>query len=346
MLSALDLPEPPPALVEATQSADPEVRKRAAQAIEAIRARPTARGRAFASKGQIDLFVASTRAWELPPEDERLWQPAFDLANVLAKKSKFGWWPPLDHRRQFGSLAEFRKEPFQRFLRSDQPHEQEKAFPSGQSMGHYPGGIMAPGVSSPVALSSNIIVSRGDTRANTCLATSMVFANGNVVVGTHLSDAIIVCDGDVTVEDRILETLIVARGNIHAKAFATGSALVAGGTIKLDKPRPAGAALANSLLKENDPNAFGFVTFFELSTVGLEVKVAEKAVTVAAVAEGKAFAKAGVKVGDVLAEVNGKKPDSAESLRRLLRDALAIGDATVTLKRNDKTETVKVSLPE
>jgi hypothetical protein len=33
-------------------------------------------------------------------------------------------------------------------------------------------------------------------------------------------------------------------------------------------------------------------------------------------------------------------------LRRLLRDALAIGDATVTLKRGDKTETVKVTLPE
>ena len=53
-----------------------------------------------------------------------------------------------------------------------------------------------------------------------------------------------------------------------------------------------------------------------------------------------------MKVGDVVAAVNGTKPDSAESLRRLLRDALALGDATVTLKRGDTTETVKVSLPD
>jgi S1-C subfamily serine protease len=72
----------------------------------------------------------------------------------------------------------------------------------------------------------------------------------------------------------------------------------------------------------------------------------DKAVQVSTVADGKAFAKADVKVGDIVMEVNGKKPTDAESSRRLLRDALAIGDATVKLKRGDATETVKVSLPE
>ena len=62
--------------------------------------------------------------------------------------------------------------------------------------------------------------------------------------------------------------------------------------------------------------------------------------------DGKPFADGGVRVGDIIANVNGKKPDSAESLRRLLRDALAIGDATVKLQRGDRIETVKVSLPE
>jgi hypothetical protein len=44
--------------------------------------------------------------------------------------------------------------------------------------------------------------------------------------------------------------------------------------------------------------------------------------------------------------VNGSKPDSAESLRRLLRDALAVGDATVTVRRGDKVEKLRVVLPE
>ena len=45
-------------------------------------------------------------------------------------------------------------------------------------------------------------------------------------------------------------------------------------------------------------------------------------------------------------DVGGKKPTDAESLRRLLRDALALGDAAVKLKRDTDTHSVKVALPE
>jgi len=89
-----------------------------------------------------------------------------------------------------------------------------------------------------------------------------------------------------------------------------------------------------------------FVKFFELPHVGVDVKVTDKAVVVAKVADNKAFAAAGVEIGDVITAVNGKKPDDAESLRRLLRDALALGDAAVVVRRGDRTETLKVSLPE
>ncbi len=97
---------------------------------------------------------------------------------------------------------------------------------------------------------------------------------------------------------------------------------------------------------EEHRKPLGYITFFELSTVGIEAKAAGKAVQITAVADDKPFAAAGVKVGDVVTAVNGKTPDSPESLRRLLRDALAIGDATVQIRRGDKTATVKVSLPE
>ena len=83
-----------------------------------------------------------------------------------------------------------------------------------------------------------------------------------------------------------------------------------------------------------------------LGVFALVAAVADKAVPVTSVTGGKPFSQAGVRVGDIIAEVNGKKHDSPESLRRLLRDALAIGEATVKLQRGDKTETVKVVLPE
>jgi hypothetical protein len=46
---------------------------------------------------------------------------------------------------------------------------------------------------------------------------------------------------------------------------------------------------------------------------------------------------------DLVESVN--RPESEESLRRLLRDALAVGDAAVTVRRGDKVVSLKVSLP-
>lgn len=97
---------------------------------------------------------------------------------------------------------------------------------------------------------------------------------------------------------------------------------------------------------EKESNPLGFITFFELRRIGLEVKTAKGAVKGAAVKAGLPSETAGLKVGDTILDVNGKKPADAESLRRLLRDALAIGDATGKLQRGDKTVTVKLSLPE
>jgi hypothetical protein len=347
-LAALDLPEPPPELVRALQSPNPEVRQRAEQAIRAIRQRaidPMLKpGRTFAAGGRVDLFVAATAAWKLEADDDRLWQPALDLAHQVVKKAEYSWWPPEDCKRAFSSMAEFRKSFNPRFIRADQPHQQEKVL-NGFPLGRYPGGIMAPGVSSPVALGNNIIVSRGEVRAVTRLGSSIAYANGDVTAGT-LNGLVLICDGNVTVKDHIEPALVIARGNIQAGSYASRSFLVAGGSVKLGKPDPLGGKIWPCVVKENETNPLGYITFFELSTVGVEVKVVDKAVQVSAVTNGQPFAKAGVRVGDVVTEVNGKKPDSAESLRRLLRDALAIGDATVKLRRGDKTETVKVALPE
>ncbi|MCI0701574.1 MAG: PDZ domain-containing protein [Planctomycetia bacterium] len=373
-LASLNLPEPPLVLLRALESPSPEVRLRADEAIRAIRVRATnsmlKTGRAFASKGRIDLLVAATASWKLNAEDDRLWQPALDLASMVVKKAEFAWWPPAACPNGFGSVAGFRESFHPRFIRSDQPHQHEKLRRAGDPQSYYPSGIMTPGVSSPLGLVDNIIVSRGDVGPVARIDYSVVYANGDVTVVGYLANTILICDGDVTIEDHISNALVVARGNIRAGSFATGSTLVVGGTIKCGLPNPAEKKVANvgkenlgpppikgmfvgradkrfaNVIEEKQTNPLGFITFFELSRIGLEVKVADGAVKVAAIAAGKPSEKAGVKVGDIILEVNGKKPTDAESLRRLLRDALAIADATVKLQRGDKTETLKVALPE
>jgi S1-C subfamily serine protease len=207
--------------------------------------------------------------------------------------------------------------------------------------------VQAPGLASPTGIIGNLIVSRGDVRTGKTVQSSVIFANGNVTVQGYIGSSVIVSDGDVTVLDRdISQSLVVARGNIKVKGFASGATLIAGGKITVETERKVVVESQYNVIKENELNPLGYITFFELSRIGLEVKAADQLVTLSGVTAGSTGAKAGLKVGDTILEVNGKKPDSAESLRQLLRDSLAIGDATVKLQRGDKTETVKVALPE
>jgi S1-C subfamily serine protease len=211
---------------------------------------------------------------------------------------------------------------------------------------YYQEAIQAPGVVTAKSITNNLIVSRGSVQAETIVQGSVIFANGDVTSQGMLS-SVIVCDGDVrATHDTIVQTLIVARGSIIVKGAARGANLIAGGKVILGDAREPKNDAHYNVIKENESKPLGFITFFELSTAGLEVKAADKVVQVSAIAKDKPCEKAGLKVGDTILEVNGKKPDSAESLRRLLRDALAVGDASVKLKRGNDALTVKLSLPE
>jgi S1-C subfamily serine protease len=208
--------------------------------------------------------------------------------------------------------------------------------------------IQSAGISGPDPLYA-LGVSRGPVSVRGIIG-SLVLATGDVTSGDDVSESVVICDGDVHVKGNVGRSLIIARGSISIKGTTETNTLIAGGTVTIGKPReptnPRAEMSSRDIIEEKAKKPLGYITFFELSTVGVEVKVADKAVTVAAIADGKTFAAAGVRVGDIVTAVNGQKPDSAESLRRLLRDALALGDATLTLNRGDKTQTVKVALPE
>ena len=155
----------------------------------------------------------------------------------------------------------------------------------------------------------------------------------------------LVCDGDVEVKGRVDGSVVIARGDIQVTHIVLNSTVIAGGKCAFTSPQASDPRF-NNILKSNDPNPLGFVTFFELSRIGVEVATTDKVVRITDVADAKAFVLAGAKVGDVVEGVNGTKPDSAESLRKLLRDALAVGDAAVKVTRGDAAHTLRVVLPE
>jgi hypothetical protein len=305
-----------------------------------------ARSKNFAEQGRIDLFVVATAALKLKTDDLRLWEPAADVGRKLIEKAEMkGDRKPQDTPSSFKDFATYLEDWKPTFTRTDETYfrpDPDKAIPP---RAFYYEVIQAPGVVDPGGIASCLILSRGGVQAGTGIAASVVFANGDVTARTIMQSVIIVCDGDVTVAERqIGRSVIVARGNITAPAAGTVT-LMAGGKVTLEhKPVNRGGG-PPSLIMEKQSKMLG-VTFFELATVGLEVKAAEKVVGVANVAARSAAQKAGLKAGDAILEVGGKKPDSAESLRRLLRDALAVGDATVKVRRGRDTLSVKMSLPE
>ena len=349
-LSAMAV-DPPPEVLAALKSLNLDRRDRAARIVQAMRWSKAAtrlpRGQRFAEQGQVDLFVAATAVWDLRPDDDRLWEPAVDFGRRLIEKADMkGDRKPHNCPSSYKDFATYLERCKLRFKRFDELYTRGDPRDADPPVLNFKEAIQAPGMVSSTGITSNLIVSRGSVQTEKGIHQSVVFANGDVTAPGGLYSSVLVCDGDVTVANRdVTQVLVVARGNITVKGFAARAVLVAGGKVTIGEPQKVPPEDFN-VFRENESNPLGYVTFFELHRVGLEVKAADGAVTVAKVAAGSACEKAGLKVGDVILEAGGKKPADAEALRRLLRDALAVGDANLKLKRSDKIETVKVVLPE
>jgi hypothetical protein len=278
---------------------------------------------------------------KLKADDSSLWAPALEVgARAITKAGLTGDRKPHGCPARAKDFAAYRAAFNPRLIRTDGVYAR-----SEKDTAILFGAVQAAGVAEPQSMHV-FAVSRGPVSAKGVIRQSLILATGDVTSGDDMSNSVVICDGDVRVNGNMWVCLVIARGKITVGGRTDASTLIAGETVTTTKPLERVVEGLENIIQEKETKPLGYITFFELSTVGVEVKAAGKAIQVSAVADGKPFAKAGVRVGDVVAEVNGKKPDSPESLRRLLRDALAVGDATVKLQRGDKTETVKVTLPE
>jgi hypothetical protein len=356
-LSTLSVDAPPPELLEALKSPNAEIQDRARRAIFAlkehiVRERERVvlsrlpRVERFAKRGQVDLYVAATAATKLKAKDDRLWLPALEISGRAATKAglKGDFLPngPLWTK----DFPAYRKN-----VIHDKMTRTEGVFTRGEKDYFvFRGAVLAAGVDEPHSF-EGLIVSRRAVHVRKSLSNSLVIVTGDVIVRESLGKTAVICDGNVHVGLGMGSCFVIARGDVTVEGASNLNTVIAGGKVTLKNPitQTEASKLQYDMedrVLSNATRPLGFITFFELSTVGIEVSAVDKAVKVAAIERGKPFDHAGVWVGDVITEVNGMRPDSAESLRRLLRDALAIGDAAVKLQRGEKTVTVKVALPE
>ncbi len=354
-LSALAFDPPPPELLAALKSSGLDRRDRAARVIQAMRwnvvANKLPRGVRFADVGKVDLFVAATADWKLKADDDRLWEPAIELGRQLVDKAGLKRDRRPSCASTFRDNSDYKELYSPQFTRRDEFYTRPDPRTTDPPRLFITEAIQAPGVECPTGITSSIVVSRGNVKSRTVIQETVVFANGDVACG-GVSRCIIVCDGDVTIETEnpkarsyITMSFVVARGNITVRDSTTFATLIAGGKVTIRAQTKFGEMGGEPTITENEPNPLGFITFFELHRIGIEAKAADKVVALTAVKAGSAAAKAGLKVGDVVVAVGAKKPTDPESLRRALRDALALGDAALTVTRDGKPVPVKLALP-
>jgi S1-C subfamily serine protease len=166
-----------------------------------------------------------------------------------------------------------------------------------------------------------------------------VFAGGPVNLGDTVGASVVVCDGDFTARD-VEGCLIVARGDVRIKGGGTDSQILASGVVTFGEKR---LAKFNQIKQEATP--LGFVKWFDPASVGVVVEKAAGGVKVKQADEGKPFARAGLRAGDLAVAADGKKIDSPESFRRLLRAKVVMGDElTLEVRRDGKPVKVTVVL--
>ena len=273
------------------------------------------RSERFAKRGQIDLYVASTAANKLKADDDRLWLPAFDLGVTTAARAEL-----KGDRLPQGPAWVKHFPTYKKNLLGNKMIRTDGIFTRGKKEYFMiRAAIMAAGVDEPQSI-EGLIVSRGNVLVRDDANRSLILAMGDVELRAMVKGAII-CDGDVVMKG-MHGSFIIARGNVTVEGYGSENTIIAGGTVVFKKPVP----LPNqqtipkereNRIQEKVKRPLGYITFFELSTVGVEVKVEGKSLQVTTIADDKPFADAGREEGDIMMEVNGKKPDSAESLRRL-----------------------------
>jgi hypothetical protein len=300
-----------PALRKALRSRHTEVRRRAGEILKSLQAKssPKRKQRLLAriKDGQVDEFIDQMLA-QPDQVDEQTWQALLDLTKrILARANKQG-----GKRIPFPVVGRRRDEAVLPEVIDNGDIRNRRA--------------LANRLTSDCGAVGSVLVSQGPCRFEQRVVQSIVFVNGDLDVispaGAGLiGNCVVFCDGSI-------ETGDVGK-----------SVLIATGPIKITVKHPDAVVIPNAR------NALGLLKLFDTRQAGVEVEEARAGVVVKAVLDGKPFAKAGVRAGDRVLAIGGKKLANMEQFRRAVRrGAMANEDVALTLERSGRKLEITVPL--
>lgn len=335
-----------PALRAALKSPDPEVARRAAWILQEMEQRPDrialARLAEHVRNGEVDRAVEAF-TWRSKWEDEgACWHLLTGLAlNLIERGSKEFGAPVPSPDTPFLPVGDYK-----RYLDVTRP-----GFPPGPQFDpsklrrERPGrGFVVRGQDISIGHSHEsgaLVAAVGSLRAEGGkLFSSVLYASGPVEMG-DVYHSVIVCDGDLKVRT-LGGSLVIVRGDIHCRGPVGNSLILLSGRFHLTSKFE--TIDTKTKLREKRSNFLGgFVKFFDPARAGVEVEPAKGGVRVKAVDGSKAFAKAGLRTGDVITAIDKEATADPEAFRRQLRSALARDQGpTLRVLRGAEVEQIRI----
>jgi hypothetical protein len=336
----------PAALKKALEATDPEVRKRAADVVEAIRrnraGQMVEKAARFATDGRVDEFVEILVRLQGLDDEKKGWAAATALAGKLVDFD--------DHEFGFCGLKKgdgFPAGDFADYLKAARPKEVDLPYKFNQERNFYL--LRGETIEVPVEIRGSIVVA--SKSAKLTWATGSVIFCGGSVEADRLTKCIVVCDGTFKSHGEVMSSLVIARGPIVLAPRPGGVFLT-----QMELVFPKSCSLGGAA--RTGPKAIpGCVHFFDSADVGLKVSTQVReggllptGVRVTEIEKDSPFAKAGLQAEDVVTKVSGEEIPQADYnprelvFNRLLRRRLAIGEeVTLTVRRGDRA--IELTVP-
>lgn len=335
-------PEAAPELRKALKSADAEVARRASQILDAFAERESSRAldklKAFAKQGQADRLVEWLVRQPKDKNDDASWQVVSDIAKMLIAATD----KPVIQLDPGGSDECFPFGDFARYRAALRPQFVIGRNFTRRDFHDIRCVIRAEEVSYHPDLATSLIVSAGHITSprSSSITNSIILANGPID-SEALQDSVVVCDGDVTARG-CKGCIIVARGKVRCLERASDSLVVTSSTFQgPEKP----FVTSKCTIREREAEPLGRIHFFDPAREGIEVVSEKGTVSVKTATKGKAFARAGIRPGDVVLAVDEGDVASVESFRKLLRRAVATqSEVSLKVRRDGEIRSLNVLL--
>jgi len=325
----------------ALASDNAEVARRAKSILNVIVNRRLMRCLEYGRSGRIDLIAESARIHETIADGKVVWQTILDASWEIVKLGQ-----PDTAVQQKWKHEGFPEQPFKNFVA-----QRANYFIGRNSLDAVKNvrllTIWHSGILKGNGVNRSLIVNAGPIQVDHVVGGCIVFSTEGLSGSLGLYHSLVVTDGDIRLR-HANNSVVIARGNIRI-AELTGAkcnlSLHAGGRVHIESLVHNGRRapfngrtnlLEGTEIKEGVRTSLGFVRFFEISDVGIEVR-GDGAPKLEKLLADSPMAKAGLKPGDVILAIDDCKVGDCDAVRRMLRRAFVLGGGVLTISRDGGT---------